>query len=168
MKKKRPCAACGAAKSNSESPFLVERHNCSGEFWICDGCWFQGANDEAWNELITQRIIRRTAIARHRRPFAVSVATGALLALFISACSPPAILRPPENHNAPLPTGTAEDCHAACETGRKLHCLYAEPTPEGGSCEDVCNNTETSGYASMNPGCLKAITACEQEVDCAQ
>lgn len=90
------------------------------------------------------------------------------LVTLLAACTTVPASRLPENHNAPLPTGSADDCHQACETGRKLHCLYAEPTPEGGSCEDVCNNTESSGYASMNPRCLKAITACEQEADCSQ
>lgn len=90
------------------------------------------------------------------------------LVTLLGACSSLPLTRPPENHNAPLATGSAEDCRAACEKGRTLHCLYAEPTPEGASCEAVCNNTESSGYASMNPRCLKAITACDQESDCAQ
>ncbi len=64
-------------------------------------------------------------------------------------------------------SGTAEDCAAACKNGRKLACVFAENTPEGGTCEAVCLNSETSGYASMNPACMAQAKSCEQADDCA-
>lgn len=64
LKKRPPCAACGAPKSCDQSTFLVDRRSCSGEFWICLACWSDGVNDEAWNERVTQRIMQRRNLAR--------------------------------------------------------------------------------------------------------
>lgn len=55
------CAACGRDRVVRTTTFMVDRHNCSGEFVLCASCWNHGANDEAWNERITQKIIVRGA-----------------------------------------------------------------------------------------------------------
>ncbi len=56
------CAACGNRKVDRVTTFLVGRPNCSGEFYICEDCWGEGENDEAWNERITKRIIARRGL----------------------------------------------------------------------------------------------------------
>ena len=52
-----PCAACGKPKAFDQ--FMVDRPECSGLFKLCAACWGEGENNEAWNEAVTQRIIRR-------------------------------------------------------------------------------------------------------------
>lgn len=64
-----------------------------------------------------------------------------------------------------LEPGTAADCAAACVNLRGLHCKSGDPTPAGASCEAVCQNTETSGYASENPRCLAQVKSCGAEED---
>ncbi len=72
-------------------------------------------------------------------------------------------------HSAPTEQhpGSDQDCKNACAQGRALHCAFAEDTPAGGTCEEVCRNSETSGYASMNPACMAKAKSCEQADDCA-
>lgn len=82
----------------------------------------------------------------------------------VVACYPALV---PADHPGPLPTGTEDDCRASCETRRRLGCASAAPTPEGALCEAVCENIESSGYASMNPRCLARIKSCAEEDACA-
>ena len=66
------CAACGAPKAFDQ--FIVDRPGCRGTFKLCEACWGEGENDEAWNETITQRIIKRRAaqtVASFERDLAV-------------------------------------------------------------------------------------------------
>ena len=88
------------------------------------------------------------------------------LMVLLVGCTPVA-LPPPVNHNGPLPTGTPSDCQRACDNLRKLHCSAGEPTSKGASCEEVCMNTESSGYASMNPRCEATASSCEAADACA-
>lgn len=88
-----------------------------------------------------------------------------LLFLVVSSCA--ATLPAVVNHNGPLPTGTPSDCQAACDNLRKLHCPAGEPTAKGASCEAVCINTESSGYASMNPRCEAKASSCDAADACA-
>lgn len=76
------------------------------------------------------------------------------------------ILPPVDNHNGPLATGTDADCHAMCENLRKRHCEAGAPTPKGASCEAVCTNIESSGYASENPRCQATAASCEAADAC--
>lgn len=65
----------------------------------------------------------------------------------------------------PLTPGTADDCAQACQHLRALGCASGNPTEQGGTCESICQNTETSGYASENPKCLAAVKSCGAEED---
>ncbi len=91
----------------------------------------------------------------------------ALLAalLFTTACATTQELSP-RSDLRPIPAGTDDDCQAACVNGRRLRCVFAENTPEGGTCEAMCHNSETSGYVSMRPACMAKATSCEQADDC--
>ncbi len=57
--KQCPCAACGAPKTERKTTFLIGYGRHAGEYYICKKCWSCDANDEAWNDKITQRIYRR-------------------------------------------------------------------------------------------------------------
>lgn len=81
--------------------------------------------------------------------------------LLIASCSTYSSIKPP----VALTPGTADDCTAACQHLRKLRCKSGDPTPEGATCEAVCQNTETSGYASENPKCLAQVKSCGAEED---
>jgi hypothetical protein len=67
---------------------------------------------------------------------------------------------------APVDAGLLDDCRRACQRLAELKCPEAEPTPDGGTCVDVCWNAESSGYVTMRPACVAEITACDQIDDC--
>lgn len=78
-----------------------------------------------------------------------------------AACSTySGVLTPPPNHNGALAVGTPADCQAMCEHLRLIHCPAGDPTPKGAPCEAVCENTESSGYASENPVCQSKAASC--------
>lgn len=85
----------------------------------------------------------------------------AWLPLFLCSCATYSSITKP----VPLTPGTQDDCAMACVNLRDHHCKAGDPTPEGASCEAVCQNTETSGYASENPKCLATIKSCGAEED---
>lgn len=92
----------------------------------------------------------------------------ALVCLSYSCCTPIAPSAVPvQNHNGPLATGSAEDCHAMCGNLRAHHCPAGDPTRKGATCEAVCENTESSGYASENPRCQARAASCEAADACA-
>lgn len=90
------------------------------------------------------------------------------LLLALGACNPLNPLPPATPLDPPPTPGTAADCKAACAHLVALHCPSGDPTPQGGTCEQVCLNTEESGYASMNPRCLAQIKACADEEACTE
>jgi hypothetical protein len=83
-----------------------------------------------------------------------------------ASCSPPAAWPPPVNHTTPISAGTPADCQAMCENLRLLHCPAGDPTPKGATCEAVCENTESSGYATENPFCQAHVKTCEAADAC--
>lgn len=56
--------------------------------------------------------------------------------LLLSACDQPN--QPPQ----PPVTPVLPSCETACENQRKLGCELGEPTAEGASCEEVCQNSQ--------------------------
>lgn len=81
--------------------------------------------------------------------------------LVIASCATYSSITPPVS----LSPGTEADCAQACQHRRALGCPSADPTPRGASCEAVCQNAETSGYASENPTCLAQVKSCGAEED---
>jgi hypothetical protein len=80
-------------------------------------------------------------------------------ALAASQCNPT-----PEPPPAPEPTGDA-DCEAACQRFASLGCEEAQSTPNGGTCLDVCENTQTSP-APLNLACIVRSNSCAQAREC--
>lgn len=71
--------------------------------------------------------------------------------------------------NNPGPNeGDPESCADACARLAELECPEAEPTPEGASCVEVCENVEGSGTVTLNPACVIGITACAQVDACVE
>jgi hypothetical protein len=52
-------------------------------------------------------------------------------------------------------------CSNACARLAELGCESAKPTPEGTTCEQICYDTEASGFSTMHPKCVAEATSCE-------
>lgn len=59
----------------------------------------------------------------------------------------------------PTPTAT---CASVCAHGVELGCTWAEETPKGATCEEVCENA--SRVVPWNLDCLAAATECGPRV----
>ena len=57
--------------------------------------------------------------------------------------------------------GIEGTCAHACDRLRVLGCREAEPTPRGATCEDVCENIQSSGFIEWDLACRAAIQGCE-------
>lgn len=69
----------------------------------------------------------------------------------------------------PVPdAGTPPDCAAACARMTELGCEESKPTPNGSTCEEVCNNVESSGVITIQPACVVEIESCDQINGCIQ
>jgi hypothetical protein len=66
----------------------------------------------------------------------------------------------------PVPTPRAP-CVKMCDHMRVLNCEVAQPTPEGTTCEQVCENTEASGIIRLDLACLTAAPNCGAADTCA-
>lgn len=67
-------------------------------------------------------------------------------ALLLSACGG---WLPPE----PVPVD-GDACERYCAVGERLGCGYAEPTPNGTPCVQVCYDTEATGWTTCHPACV--------------
>lgn len=72
-----------------------------------------------------------------------------LCALLCAACIP-----------APRPVPGADACALACDHGAELGCAFAQSTPNGASCTDVCLATEATGWSTMHPTCILRASTC--------
>jgi hypothetical protein len=79
-----------------------------------------------------------------------------VFALFLLGCPPP----------KPVPPETQVTCAEVCQHWEKLGCEEAEPTPNGGTCEDVCLNVQESGIISWDLDCRAEIASCDQVDSC--
>lgn len=89
-----------------------------------------------------------------------------ILALSLAAealcgCPPAPVPPPPPPPNLPA-------CQRAGMRLLDLGCPAGRPTPKGESFEEVCNKTQASGYAELNPDCLAAIMSCDDVKKCAR
>lgn len=51
-------------------------------------------------------------------------------------------------------------CADVCKHGFDLNCPWAQPTPNGATCLDVCNNIQTSGVITWNLACKSTQPSC--------
>ena len=65
-------------------------------------------------------------------------------------------------------TFPATSCGRAWENLTTLKCEEARNTPGGTTFLQWCENTESTGYVTVNPECLSRITDCKQVNSCSQ
>ncbi len=67
---RKPCAACGKPSTKKQGPGFMF---AGKDVPLCDECWGDGENDEAWDARICQRIRDRRAGRKPRPPKTFSV-----------------------------------------------------------------------------------------------
>lgn len=77
--------------------------------------------------------------------------------LLLALCG--CVTKPLPPPKPPAPPGTAT-CAAYCEVGDRLGCSYAQPTPQGTSCIQVCRDVQESGITTLNLDCAVTQTDC--------
>jgi hypothetical protein len=75
-----------------------------------------------------------------------------------SSCGTPGPVPP-----TPVP-GAA--CVDVCSRAATLGCSFAQPSPGGVPCTEVCENLRTSGLPSWNLPCMAGSTTCEAMDTC--
>lgn len=75
---------------------------------------------------------------------------------------------PPPPAPAPVPTPPkpprAATCADACDNAAQLRCSFAEPTPHGTSCVEVCENAQTFEHWDLE--CMRSAGSCSAWDDC--
>lgn len=69
----------------------------------------------------------------------------------------------------PSPTSTdagSATCASVCAQAAALGCPAAKPTANGASCEEVCNNVQTSGILQWNLACRAHAASCAAMDSC--
>lgn len=66
----------------------------------------------------------------------------------------------------PTPPDGAATCATACERMRELHCIDVEPTPEGATCDDICQNIIDSEILTWDLDCRTMATSCDEVENC--
>ena len=89
---------------------------------------------------------------------AAYVALAMALVLFVVGCTVQPVPVDP-----PLPPS---GCARVCERLAELKCPEAEPTPEGQTCEQVCDNVQASGIVQLNTGCIANAASCDAALEC--
>lgn len=85
----------------------------------------------------------------------------ALTGLF-TACAahpPPPVIEHPD----PPPAAT---CASACKHFRAMGCKEGQPSPEGNTCEAICENLEKSGIVKLDLECVMASETCASAGAC--
>lgn len=83
------------------------------------------------------------------------------------ACHPTPQPNPPPGPE-PLDAAAGPTCATYCAHVRALGCIQGKPTAEGATCEQVCSNVQTSGYARLDLKCstnaadCRAVDRCEE------
>lgn len=85
------------------------------------------------------------------------------LVLVLVGCQNPTWPVPPP----PAALDAGEPCATSCERYRQLGCEEGQPTPNGHSCEEVCNNAATKGIDLAGPSsCTADAGSCEAIETC--
>jgi hypothetical protein len=65
----------------------------------------------------------------------------------------------------PTPTGAAT-CEDVCVRGRQLGCSYANPTPRGATCVEVCKDVVAGGDFTLDLECRARAATCAAAEAC--
>lgn len=76
----------------------------------------------------------------------------------LSACLPGPIPDPDPNNRV--------GCEEMCDRMRSLKCSSGKPTPNGASCEHVCENIQKSGFLKLDLECRYEAESCEAADSC--
>lgn len=89
-----------------------------------------------------------------------------IAAAFIACPKPTPDPTPPTpDANDSGPTGPVT-CKEVCAHYRQLGCKEGDPTPKGATCEQVCDNFQTSGVAKWNLPCRLGVKSCAETSAC--
>ena len=82
----------------------------------------------------------------------------AVLLVLLAGCPLPDPVEPTPVYGA--------TCADVCAHAAELGCPSAEPTPDGASCEAVCESVQASGIVRWDLGCRAAARTCEDADVC--
>lgn len=99
-------------------------------------------------------------VLRARRAAAIQeicciIVAGIICAIGAVGCPP----TPPPNPPS-APDAGAGSCPLVCDHLRALSCPGGAPTPEGATCEQVCQTIQESGIVHWNLTCRAAASTC--------
>lgn len=66
---------------------------------------------------------------------------------------------------APVSPDADVGCEKACAHLAALKCEEAEPTPNGATCFEWCDNAERN-FNDMHTGCINSATSCDAAREC--
>lgn len=90
--------------------------------------------------------------------------TIALFVLIVACCGP---IPPPKPPDPPLPPPVENvDCGAVCERAATLSCEWAESTPDGATCVQVCQKIQDSGVVQWDLECRVQSESCAEMDAC--
>lgn len=89
-----------------------------------------------------------------------------LCSLLHTSCHPTSPGPTPADVTPLPPPVDAGPCARACARFRILKCPEAEATKAGVTCEQVCENVESSGVITLDPSCVERATSCEATEQC--
>jgi len=62
----------------------------------------------------------------------------------------------------PVTPDVVDDCARACIRLSELGCYAGATTPNGATCEEVCHETEATGWSTMHPACIALAKDCKE------
>jgi hypothetical protein len=94
------------------------------------------------------------------------LAAGSVVLLLAATCEPP-VMDPSQDPELDASPPEQSACSDTCAEYERLGCEEAEPTEDGGECEDVCENAAESGWVlAKEQGCLERAQTCEEARGC--
>ena len=92
----------------------------------------------------------------------------ALVPLLLAAHCEPAPSPSPGAAGAPSTGGapSSSPCDDACAHFRELDCPAGEPTEEGATCTEVCENLNASGTLMLDTDCVLRARDCDSADKC--
>lgn len=89
------------------------------------------------------------------------IATAIAVFAACQGCPPPSPVIPPDPQQD-SGYDVLRPCELACLHLHVLGCESAEPTPNGATCVEVCEHTESLSYTTMHPDCIPLAANCDE------